>query len=211
MTFGAKKNFVLFTRFFLLFLLILGFLYYLFFIYSIEESKYLKNITELYSSFTEYMKEIIDYRLELLDCQPKKYYYDNSNVCFVCDKTHACFGFSWVDKEGGKKMNPQNLPYLKIEEIDIKAADFYRHGLASGFNCNKKDENRLECDNGLIFVKDDLNIKMFITNLDNFEEVSKKICIYFNYEFEECGYLSCICEKILIVAREENGEIILVW
>ena len=53
MTFRAKKNFVLFTRFFLLFLLILGFLYYFFFIYSVEESKYLKNITELYSSFTE--------------------------------------------------------------------------------------------------------------------------------------------------------------
>ncbi len=211
MTFRTKKNFVLFTRFFLLFLLILSFLYYFFFIYSVEESKYLKNITKLYSSFTEYMKETIDYRLELLGCQPKKYYYDNSDLCFVCDKTHACFGFGWVDREGGKKMNPKGISYLKVEEIDIKAADFYRYGLASEFQCNKKDENRLECDKGLIFVKDDLNIKMFITNLDNFEEVSKKICIHFNYELEECENLSCRCEKILILAKQENGEIILVW
>lgn len=205
MTFRAKKNFVLFTRFFLLFLLILGFLYYFFFIYSVEESKYLKNITELYSSFTEYMKEIIDYRLELLDCQPKKYYYDNSNLCFVCGKTHACFGFSWVDRAGGQRMNPKGKPYLiNYDKLGVEIADFYKDGLASLFECVEKDDETLLCVDDVVFVKDYDDVKMILSDEHKLEHVSNRICTHYGNPSPDCRGSVCFCGNKQIIFTSEQ-------
>lgn len=175
------------------------------------DSQSLAKMSELYFFFTDYMKDEVDSHLQLLNCIPSEYYYENYSVCFVCGDVHPCFGYALVGGKKGKKMNPRGAPYLKTEEIETEIADFFQYGLASEFKCNKKNENELECDNDLIFIKNDLNVKMFTTDTNNFEETSRRICTHFSYELEKCEELSCECGEMLIVAKQEDGEIILVW
>ncbi len=112
------------------------------------QPKYFTDITELYSSFTDPMKAEVGSYLQSLACEPKEYYYDNSNLCFVCGDIHTCFGYVWVDRrEEGMKRNSKYIPYIAgIEEFNVKVADFCKAGLASEFNCQKINENSLECE-----------------------------------------------------------------
>ena len=63
------------------------------------------------------MKEKVDSYLKNIGCKPNEYYNPNGNseVCFVCEDADACFGYVWVQKTGGEKMNPKGAPSLKTE------------------------------------------------------------------------------------------------
>jgi len=122
---------------------------YLRHLYSLikTEPNYLTNIPQLYSSFTDYMRDKVDSHLQLLGCEPKEYYYDNHTFCFICYNIHPCFGYAWVRRETGvRKKNPSGVPYIVgAEEFDTKFADFCWDGLASEFNCQKINEDSLGC------------------------------------------------------------------
>lgn len=182
-----------------------------FYFYYLSKPKYLTNTAELYSSFTPYMQENMDSHLQLIDCEPEKYYYGDSSICFVCDEMDACFGYGLVNRFGEKKMNPKGLPYLKnIKEISVKAADFYNDGLASNFYCRKESRNSLRCEKSLIFRMDDSQVKMFLSDLSRLEEVSKDICTYFGKEWLKCEDLDCECEGMKVLSSED-GEISYHW
>jgi len=200
-----KKNLILSIILFTLFLFVSSFLYSFFFIRPREETKYLKNITELYSSFTDYMKETVDYRLKLLACEPKEYYYDNSNLCFVCGKIHACFGFGWVNRTGGERMNPKGRPYLtNYEKFGVEIADFYEDGLASLFECVKKDDETLSCVDDIVFVKDDDDVKMMLTDEHKLEDASNRICAHFGNPSPDCRESVCSCGNKQIIFTNEQ-------
>jgi len=95
---------------------------------------YLSNITTLRSFFAQDMREMVDYRLMLIDCEPMKYYYesrdDSTAFCFVCTDMDACFSYSLIDREGMKRMNPSEPIYLKTKEFGVKNVNFYYDGLA---------------------------------------------------------------------------------
>lgn len=110
------------------------------------------DITELYSYFTGYMERHIDSHLEWLGCEPQQYSDDGSTICFMCEDSHPCFGYGWVNRgREGMKMNPRGLPYLdnvgSVGGLKVKFVDFCHQGLASQFNCQEKESyNELECD-----------------------------------------------------------------
>lgn len=187
----------------ILVLLVIGTL--LFLLWStISAPKYLTNTSELYSLFTPYMKDTVDYRLRLIDCEPKKYYYNDSVVCFICDVGDACFGYGWTHRNGGEKMNLVETPYLKnVNEISVKVADFYKDGLASEFNCKKKNQTTLEC-NGIAFLLNGLKVNMILSDLSDFENVSKKICMFFGETITKCENLICECGKWTVGSSEEK-------
>jgi hypothetical protein len=141
---------------FISFLLIVVCLIILFFrwYFSIKE-KYFEDLGKLYSSFTPLMLKEINSHLKLLNCQPKKYRYDNAAICFLCGKKEACFPYTFVQREI-KKMNPVGSPYLITNGFDAEVADFCYYGLASKFDCEKKNENILEGKN-IKFVNENKN------------------------------------------------------
>ena len=130
-----------------LILIIISSLYFYYFHFLPSKTKYSTDITDLYSSFSPYMKSEVDSRLQLLDCIPKEYYYDNSNICFVCGKIHPCFGFGWVSREGTKKMNPKHPIFLKGKYSREEELNFYSENIAKLLNC--KCNGECICDSGI--------------------------------------------------------------
>lgn len=182
-------------------ILILLSCFYFYYFYFLPKSA---RLVELYSLFTDYMKDTVDYRLRLLDCRPKGYYYDDSHLCFICGKVHPCFGFSWVERPQGKLMNPTGLPYLKFKKFDLKIADFYYDGLATKFNCKKVSSDSLECDYGLKFLLENGEVKM-VSTLENLNNIAKLICETFGISGPlDCRFNQdkqikiCKCEKIFV-------------
>jgi len=179
------------------------------------EIKAYSNMTDLYSLFTENMQEFVDYRLGLVDCSPSKYYYENSTVCFVCDKMDACFGYGWVSWDG-EKMNPKWVPYLKnIEEINVKAADFYNYGVASKLSCEPFNKTALKCDYDVLMLltedKKDVNIVLqdttFIGEFANIicrEFVGKNAILYNE------TYHTYVCEGNPIIIRLTEN-VVKIW
>jgi hypothetical protein len=150
-------------------------LYFYYFHFLPQKAKYLKNLSELYSSFTDYMKEEVDYHLKLLGCQPKEYYYEGSNVCFNCKEFQPCFGFALVDMGKGKKfMNIVGSPILKFKKFTVKVADFYYDRLATKFNC-KEVKKELKCDFNLRFSLENNEVKAF-AEPENLKDIAKTIC-----------------------------------
>lgn len=146
-----------------------------------EEKKTFKNVTELYSEFSDYTKDFVDYRLQNIKCSPSGYYYENSSFCFICESGDACFEY-WVNDTKEKKMNLINPPKLKTDKFDVNFVNFYKNGLASYFNCKEKNENTLSCDYGIDFVlnnnykNNDANISIVLNDENNWNEVSNIIC-----------------------------------
>jgi len=185
--------------FFVLFLS--GFLY----IYSQKRSQYFTDIDTLYALFTSYMKNEVNSRLQLLNCSPKEYYYDDSSVCLVCGDIHPCFGFGWVKRTGGKRMNLKGISYLKnVKEINVKIVDFYQKGLASKLNCKKKGNEILECENDIKFLMENSDIKMLLDDSSKFNVVSEKICSHFGEKISSCTSSKCNCGKYLIVLQDNE-------
>jgi len=149
--------------FLILFLLIIVIVYFGFYSYK-PKVKILSNITELYSLFTPYMEETVNSNLKLIDCEPNKYYYNDSAVCFVCNDMNACFGYGWVNRAEGEKMNPMGLPYLS-EECDINTKmSFYSDGFSKLLSCRCDKECVCE-DNIKARLKDEEIILTFPGNI----------------------------------------------
>lgn len=207
-----KKNLILSVVVIFLSLFFLRFLYFLYFNYfhyptrSLEEPEYLMNITELYSYFTDNTKEIVDSHLRVINCNPEKYYYDESAFCFFCEEAHACFDFVWVQRTGGEKMNPMGKPYLKnYEKFSIKAADFYKQGLASLFECVEKTNETLSCVDDVEFIKEYDDAKMILNDESKLEDVSNKICTYYGHPSPDCRESVCSCGDKQIIFM--NGQL----
>jgi len=135
------------------------------------------NVTELYSLFTPYMKSTVNYRLQAINCQPNEYYYENSSVCFVCNDMHACFGYGWVIRAGGEKMNPKGVPYLSGKYNRDALINFYSWGLAKELGCSC--EMGCECSEGIkVRLEDNIVIFSFPENYNitkRIEEVARDI------------------------------------
>ena len=203
----SKKNLIfLIVIISVLFLLGLVFFYNLFFPIPKEGSPYLKNTSELYSLFTDYMKEEVDYQLQLLSCQPQEYYYNNSAFCFLCEEVDACFGFVWVVRAGGERMmNPGHFYLTNYDKLSVKVADFYKDGLASLFQCQEEsDPFLLQCKDNIIFIEEYKDVKMVLANEEKLEDVSKKICNYFDNPLPDCQEQICSCgSKEIIFTKEQ--------
>jgi hypothetical protein len=187
-----KKNLILSIIIFFT-SIIISFLYFYYSHYLpglLEEKKYSKDIERLYSSFTEVMKHQIDYRLKSISCEPKEYYFRNSDICFVCSKIYPCFSYNWVELDGGKKRNLSKLPYLMGNYSNEDMINFYSFGITKllGCQCNGdcvcRDGIKVKFDKRrIIFLmpKSDIDyINSFILNIAkalNIKECFKEINI----------------------------------
>jgi len=111
-----------------------------------ESFETLSNITELYSMFTPYMKMNVDYHIKAVNCEPDKYYYRGESICFVCENYDACFGYSWVNRDSNKKMNPNTSELYGVYDTDT-IVNFYSLGLAKKLGCTCVD--KCECQEGV--------------------------------------------------------------
>jgi len=188
-----KKNLISFIIFIILISLFSSFLYFYYFVRPSEKPKYSTNIEELYFSFTDYMKDEVNSHLQLLSCEPKEYYYDNSNLCFVCGKIHACFGFGWVYRSGKQKMNPKSPFFLSGEYSQEEELNFYSENIAKLLNCKCSEE--CICEDGIkasvenfkvVFTfPENINIKEKITEIAKRDNVLKCEFTDVNKETEE--------------------------
>ena len=158
---------------FLLMVLLIFILYYIGIGFLGKEKEIPLKIKKLYLNFTPTMKDLVSYKLSLINCFPEDYYYENSAICFKCEMD-ACFEYKWVDRGIEKKINPVGKAYLKFKEFNVKVADFYSNGLASLFNCREVD-NVLSCDYDIKFYLTDNDVEIFYEKSD-YLEVSKMIC-----------------------------------
>jgi len=206
-----KKNLILLIVVVFLSLFFLRFLYFNYFNHpasSPEEPECLTNITELYSYFTDYMKETVDSYLQTINCNPEKYYYyyDKPAFCFICKEMHACFGFAWVQGDGGERMNPMGKTYLKnYDKFSIKVVDFYKQGLASLFECVEKTDETLSCADDVGFIKEYNDAKMILNDESKLEDVSNKICAYYGKPLPDCRESTCSCDDRRITFM--NGQL----
>lgn len=168
------------------------------------------NVTELYSLFAPYMEEKVNYKLGLIDCNPTEYYYEDEAICFICKKMDACFEYGWVNTGAEKKTNLLDS-HLKSKRFNVKVANFYADGLASGFNCRKEGKG-LACDLQLSFIFEDEEVKIMLENPKLFNQVAERICL----ELENTG--GGVSEKYVnawecgdLLVGLVNGEISYVW
>ena len=172
---------------------------------QLPKQTYLTNISELYSLFTPYMKNTVNYRLQAINCQPNKYYYEDSSICFVCDDMHACFGYTYTLISGKKLMNPKRESYLKnVKRISIKVIDFYQKGLASDLHCNIENDKTLKCEKGIKFILEDGDVKLSIDNTSQFSAVADKLCNYLGEENLVCENFNCSCGVYHIFLKENK-------
>ena len=128
----------------ILFIVIIGVLCVLAFFFFKKDSKYQTDVAKLYSSLSINMKDFLAVRLSLLDCEPEKYYDDGSQICFLCQDKHVCFGYAW-DKEGKMELAPP-APYFEgVNELTVEIGDFCYQGLASLLGCQKNSQDSLDC------------------------------------------------------------------
>ncbi len=179
------------------------------------EPTYLTNTDQIYSSFTNYLKDTVDSRLQLLNCEPKEYYYDDSYFCFVCDDIYPCFGYGWVNRELKRKRNPQTIYITGTEEFEVRIADFCRDGLASKLNCQEINGDYLECEkirfsginrNG-VFECDE--VKLTLKEEIEFKDFAVEFCKVKNEELGEVSESSISCGKYTIMLGENKKILIL--
>lgn len=190
------------------------------------------DIGVLYSKFSPYMKEQVDFNLKNMKCEPNEYYYENSKICFICKNSDICFEYR-IEKEAenmkktGKnitirldeienityqeKFYLNGLPELKNSDYDVDYADFYFNGFASAFNCEKGifGGEELHCDYGVKFVFEEADVVigdvvMVLEDESGWSDVSSKICKKLKGEQGICEQKD-VDKKIEI----ENTEIIL--
>jgi hypothetical protein len=178
-------------------LLIIAFLF--FFIYPLIHPKvnYLTNTTELYSSFTPYMQDWVNFYLQAINCEQKKYYYLNESVCFACQNFDACFGYAYVNRSEGVRMNPMGKPLLSTEMPSI-IFPFYSFGVTNIINCsyNQKEMECL-CENGIKakMIEDHTVILTFPEDVD-INQTLKDVTD--NLGFKKCDFrnMGFACEVV---------------
>lgn len=181
-----KKNLVLSLIFVLLIFFISSFLYFYYFHFLPSKPKYLTNITELYSLFTPYMERHVNYRLKAVECQPNKYYYDDSAVCFVCGGIDACFGYAWVNINGEERTNPKGLPKLFGKYNADTEISFYSYGVSKVLNC--VCEKECICKDNIKVIEGKYGIKFIFPEDINIEESIKKIAI--DLQMGDCTFFN---------------------
>jgi hypothetical protein len=175
--------------------------------------KILSNVTELYSLFTPYMENHVNTHLNAVNCIPTQYYYTNSYVCFICNDFDACFGYGWVLRDEGERMNPKGIVKLEnIKKFSVKNADFYLNGLGTKFNCNVKNASALSCDFSIsiVFQEGKIVPTILLSDRSMFNKAYEIICRNFNKTAVECSGNTCICGDMR-VRLTENGEIFYGW
>lgn len=183
-----------------------------------KESKYLSNITELYSSFTSETKDFANFYLSISNCKPTQYYFEDSILCFKCLDKAVCFKYI-QDSVGQIKM--PGLTFLKYDRtIDQKDANliasFYTYSLTDFMSCKSELLNKTflksYCPNYLsvvIQLQDNSRIKSIsyflenatISNLGHLTESYYNFLIYSysekNISVPECENLDLECEEIV--------------
>ncbi|UCG95047.1 MAG: hypothetical protein JSV92_03310 [archaeon] len=176
------------------------------------KSEIFSDLETVYSQFTPFMEDHVDSKLEEINCEPSGYYYLDSEVCFVCEEVEACFGYGWVNRTGGKKMNPSGPSTIKTDEFDRKFVDFHMKGLATLFNCINVNETLLSCDHGILMEKNEPGSCISEVNITYSGEIDKdkiagEICEHLGGEeisyVEEdstysCNFASGLPEKMYI-------------
>ncbi len=138
----------------------------------VDDREILTNISELYSHFTYYMKDNVDYRLSTVDCYPSKYYYDQDNFCFICDGFDTCFGYSWINRPGGKEMNPAGYIYLDGVYSKETSLNFNSYGLFEIFGCECNGD--CTCDDNITVESTDNNIVFSFPQGSDMEGIIEK-------------------------------------
>jgi hypothetical protein len=167
----------------------------------------LSNITELYFSFAPYMKDFVDSYLKVMNCEPNQYYYTESKqVCFVCGKFDVCYGYSLVNRNGVKLMNPTEL-FLVGEYNQKTLLNLYSYGVADALNCNCIDKE-CSCESditvhmeefGNVFIfPEDVNIETEV------ETIAKKMG---KYECETISNDTQIKCRDLVATRIKDNEV----
>lgn len=126
---------------FIIALIIFGFYY--------SGSNYSSDITELYSSFTPYMEDFVNSHLQAIDCEPRNYYYADSDICFVCNGIHACFDYVLVNWEHGEELSPIGTVRLNGDYDKRTELDFHSLGFTNGLDCDM-DNYVCESDIGVV-------------------------------------------------------------
>jgi len=91
-------------------------------------------ITDFYSSFTPHMEKYVTYLTRAIDCEPKQYYYIDSQLCFLCTKGKPCFEYFWVEREEGPRMSLKNISLTGYYDKQTEYA-FYTFGISNLLNC----------------------------------------------------------------------------
>ena len=170
--------------------------------YLRRKEGYLTDIEKIYSLFTPDMQSWVDSYLNSIVCKPKEYYIENQQVCFVCKKLDACFGYVWIQREGGKKMNSYGRPSLTGKYDENTAINFYSFGIVNSLNCKGKGEEWI-CNNGIeLSFKNNTVILTFPQGSDlhqEIEKISKGIGV-------ECEYIDLFfrCGAMSFLPIEEN-------
>lgn len=174
------------------------------------KTEILTNVTDLYSLFTPGTEKYVTYYTKGIKCEPKEYYYVDSQICFLCDKAKPCFEYVWVERTGVLKMNIKNISLIEFVDKQTEYS-FYSFGISDLLNCVCNEE--CICEDGIRLVSEEtkaptgpififppnieieskiekitkeweIEEKCEVTRFDNFTEgVSKQI---------ECGILSVL-------------------
>jgi len=143
------------------------------------------DVDELFSTMSGTMNDFISARLSWLKCEPKQYYDDGSEICFVCGKELSCFGYEWSDEEtkSGSRDIVSPAPHLtKVAKLTVEMGDFCYQGMVSALGCQPADNNSLDCGEVNIiadFHEDALecqNVKMILKEGADFNGFGRRFC-----------------------------------
>ena len=176
-------------------------IFLVFLLYSSTHPKiqFLTNTTELYSSFTPYMQQWVNSRLNSIDCKPDKYYFNDSQICFACKELNVCFGYVYVQREGGEKINPYGYPFLIGKYDENVAVNFYSLGLSNSLNCEKGIEKKWICNNEIELTFENNTVTLMFPQGSNLYQEIERIsmengleCEFINniYIFFNCKVMS---------------------
>jgi hypothetical protein len=184
--------------------IIIIFFFVTFVLFLKSKQRYPTEIEKLYSQFTPEMKNWVDSHLNFLGCKPKKCYSNENQFCFICKEGDTCFGYGWVERTGGKKMNPYGPTYIVTDKINVKVANFYTEGVASIFNCKNEEKNTLKCNFSLKFILKEKRVDIVLKNKNELQNVARKVCqFYENTDEIKCGENDCQCKNLLINLANE--------
>ncbi len=150
---------------------------------ELAETNFYSDVEDAYVRFTSYMMKNVDYRLNGMDCQPEKYYYDNSTIYFSCGDAYARFGYGFVTVRGEDMMNPKgNIGLDGTYDKETELA-FYSFGVSKILNC-VCDEQCI-CEGGILAEMDEYGPVLFdFADVANIEDEINGISI-------QAGFGSC--------------------
>jgi len=151
---------------------------------------------------------LVEKKLSVIGCEPKRYYDFDKTICFPCSIGDACFGYALVQREYEKKMNPKGRSFLlNFKEFNVKVADFYYDGLASLMDCTKIDENTLGCVGNAQFLLEDSVVKSKLSEKENLPRVAEVLCDKLGYSKPVCEEYECSCSNFRLTLGMVTGEL----